>query len=265
MNRPARSPSSGVPLERIRVVLSHTSHPGNIGAAARAMKTMGVSRLVLVNPKRFPDDEAVARAAGADDILAQAQVCTTLDAALADTVWVCAVSARHRNLGPPALPARQAAVDLVARAGTGEVALLFGNETAGLSNAEVQRCRQTVFIPADPGYTSLNLAAAVQLLCYELRLAAFAGSPPVVTRTMPFASPPAVHQDVERFYAHLERVMVASDFLDPERPRRLLPKLRRLFGRTELESDEINILRGLLDAVERKLAGSGRSGSGNAR
>ena len=176
-----------------------------------------------------------------------------------------AVSARHRNLGPPALPARQAAVDLVARAGAGEVALLFGNETAGLSNAEVQRCRQTVFIPADPGYTSLNLAAAVQLLCYELRLAAFASSPPVVTRTIPFASPPAVHQDVERFYAHLERVMVASDFLDPERPRRLLPKLRRLFGRTELESDEINILRGLLDAVERKLAGPGRSGSGKAR
>ena len=99
----------------------------------------------------------------------------------------------------------------------------------------------------------------------ELRLAAFASSPPVVTRTIPFASPPAVHQDVERFYAHLERVMVASDFLDPERPRRLLPKLRRLFGRTELESDEINILRGLLDAVERKLAGPGRSGSGNAR
>ena len=219
------------------------------------MKTMGLARLVLVNPKHFPDAEAVARAVGADDILARAEVCTTLDAALADTVYAYAISARQRSLGPAALPARQAAGDMLARTRTGEVALLFGNETAGLSNAEVQRCQRTVFIPAHPEYTSLNLAAAVQLLCYELRLAAFDGSPPVLTRALPFASPPAANQDVEFFFAHLERVMVGSGFLDPQRPRRLLPKLRRLFGRAELERDEINILRGLLDAVERQLAG----------
>ncbi|MBK7954593.1 MAG: RNA methyltransferase [Candidatus Accumulibacter sp.] len=255
MNRPAGSQTSGSPLARVRVVLSHTSHPGNLGAAARAMKTMGLSRLVLVNPKRFPDDEAVARAAGAEDILAQAEVCCSLDAALADCAFACAVSARHRNLGPPALSARLAASEMLARAGEGEVALLFGNETAGLSNAEVQRCQRTVFIPANPDYSSLNLAAAVQLLCYELRLAAFAGCPPLVTRAVPFASPPASHQEQQLFYEHLERVMVSSGFLDPQRPRRLLPKLRRLFGRAELERDEINILRGLLDALERQLSG----------
>ncbi|WP_300321752.1 RNA methyltransferase [Accumulibacter sp.] len=252
MNRAAGSHSSGSPLDRIRVVLSHPSHPGNIGAAARAMKTMGLSRLSLVNPKCFPDPQAVARAADADDILARAAVCATLDQALAGTVQAYALSARQRNLGPAAMPARAAAAEILASADQGEVALLFGNETAGLSNAEVQRCQRTVFIPANPQYSSLNLASAVQLVCYELRLATFAGRPPVVTRTVPFASPLAPHQDVERFYQHLERVMVSSGFLDPRRPRRLLPKLRRLFARADLEVDEINILRGLLDAVERQ-------------
>lgn len=255
MNQPAGSRSSVSLLDRVRVVLSHTSHPGNIGAAARALKTMGLSRLLLVNPKRFPDDEAVARAAGAEDVLAHAEVFASLDAALGDCVFVCAVSARHRNLGPPPLPARLAAGEILARAGDGEVALLFGNETAGLSNAEVQRCQATVFIPANPDYTSLNLASAVQLLSYELRLAAFDGCPPVRTRAVPFASPPASQHEQQGFYEHLERIMVSSGFLDPQRPRRLLPKLRRLFGRAELERDEINILRGLLDALERQGSG----------
>jgi len=217
------------------------------------MKTMGLSRLTLVNPKRFPDTEAVVRAVGADDILARAVVCDSLDAALADTVFAVAISARHRSLGPEPLQARAAAPELLAQAAIGEVALVFGNETAGLSNAEVQRCQRTVFIPANPEYTSLNLGSAVQLLCYELRLAAFDGCPPVVTKAVPFASPQATNEDIERFYAHLERVMVVTDFLDPRQPKRLLPKLRRLFGRAELERDEINILRGILDAVERKI------------
>lgn len=218
------------------------------------MKTMGLSRLTLVNPKHFPSDEAIARAAGAEDILVNAVVCDSLDAALSGAVFTAALSARHRNLGPAPLPAREAApelLSLLAQTPVGDVALLFGNETAGLSNEEVQRCQRTVFIPANPEYTSLNLGAAVQLLCYELRLAAFDGRPPVVTKAVPFASPLATNDDVERFYAHLERVMVASGFLDPRQPKRLLPKLRRLFGRAELERDEINILRGILDAVER--------------
>lgn len=240
-------------LGRIRIVLSHASHPGNIGAAARSMKTMGLSHLTLVNPKCFPDREASARAAGAEDILAQATVCETLDAALVDTVLAVAVSARHRNLGPEPMPAREAAPGIVAQAESGTVALVFGNETAGLSNTEVQRCQRMVFIPANPDYSSLNLGSAVQLLCYELRLAIFDGTPPVISKAVPFASPIAAHEDVERFYAHLERVMIDTEFLDPRQPRRLLPKLRRLFGRAELERDEINILRGILDAVERKI------------
>ncbi|MCM8595040.1 RNA methyltransferase [Accumulibacter sp.] len=237
---------------RVRIVLSRTSHPGNIGAAARAMKTMGLSRLVLVDPRSFPDDEATARAAGADDILASARVCQTLDDALANTVFACAVSARIRHLGPPAIDARAAASEILEMTGDGEVALLFGNETSGLSNVEVQRCARMAFIPANPEYSSLNLASAVQLLCYELRLAAFAGHPPRAERTVPFASPRATAQEVEGFHEHLERVMIGSGFLDPRRPGQLLPKLRRLFARAGLERDEVNILRGVFDAVERR-------------
>jgi tRNA/rRNA methyltransferase len=240
-------------LARVRIVLSHTSHPGNIGAAARAMKTMGVSQLTLVNPKRFPHNEAIARAAGAEDILVNAQVCNSLDEALADTVLALAISARHRNLGPEPMSARAAAPEMLTLADKGVVALVFGNETSGLSNDEVQRCQRTVFIPASPDYTSLNLGAAVQILCYELRLAAFGGSPPVLTKTVPFASPLATNEDTERFYTHLESVMVATGFLDPRQPKRLMPKLRRLFGRSDLERDEINILRGILDAVDKKI------------
>ena len=246
-------------LGRVRIVLSHTSHPGNIGAAARAMKTMGLSRLVLVNPKRFPDPEAVSRAVGADDVLDRAVVCSSLDEALSGCVFALAASARHRSLGPEPMQAREAAPVVLSRAAEGDVALVFGNETAGLSNAEVQRCQATAFIPANPEYTSLNLGAAVQLLCYELRLAAFGGRPPVITKTIPFASPLATNDDVERFYAHLERVMIATEFLDPTQPKRLMPKLRRLFGRSELERDEINILRGVLDAVEKRIGKADRS------
>ena len=217
------------------------------------MKTMGISRLTLVNPKCFPHDEAIARSAGAEDVLAGASVCETLDEALTGCVFAVAISARHRNLGPKPSQAREAAPAILNLALGGDVALVFGNETSGLSNDEVQRCQRTVFIPSNPEYASLNLGAAVQLLCYEMRMAAFAGQPPVVTKAVPFASPLATNDDIERFYAHLERVMVTTEFLDPELPKRLLPKLRRLFGRAELERDEINILRGILDAVEKKI------------
>ena len=257
MNQPSASHSQPADLhktlDRVRIVLSHTSHPGNIGAAARAMKTMGLSCLALVNPKSFPDPEAVSRAVGADDILERAMVCSSLDEALSGCIYAVAASARHRSLGPAPMQARESGPVVLERALEGDVALVFGNETAGLSNEEVQRCQATVFIPANPEYTSLNLGAAVQLLCYELRLAAFIGRPPVVTKTVPFASPLATNDDVERFYAHLERVMIATEFLDPAQPKRLMPKLRRLFGRAELERDEINILRGILDAVEKKI------------
>jgi tRNA/rRNA methyltransferase len=248
-------------LSRLRIVLSNPSHPGNIGAAARAMKTMGFSRLYLVRPKKFPDPEAVARAAGADDVLLRAVVCETLDEALSGVVFAAALSARHRNLGPECLQAREAASLILEKSEAGksdacdtcDVALVFGNESAGLSNEELQRCQRAVFIPANPDYSSLNLGAAVQLMCYELRLAAYGGRPPEVTRAVPFSSPPASGDDIERFYAHLERVMIRTGFLDPEQPKRLMSKIRRLYGRAALERDEINILRGMLDAVEKRV------------
>lgn len=238
-------------LARITIVLSRTSHPGNIGSAARAMKTMGLSHLTLVAPRSFPDPEAVTLASGAGDVLEAARVVPSLDAALAGSVYSLAVSARTRDLGPPPRLARAGAADLLARAEAGEsVALVFGNETAGLSNEEVQRCHGTVMIAANPEYSSLNLAAAVQVLAYELRLAAFAEAPPQPGRTTPFSSPPATHQEQEGFYGHLEQVMHDSGFLDPTQPRRLMPKLRRLFCRAGLERDEVNILRGILTAVQ---------------
>lgn len=238
-------------LASISIVLSRTSHPGNIGSAARAMKTMGLSRLVLVGPKLFPHPEAETLASGAVDILAGAKVVDTLDEALSGTVFSLAVSARSRDLGPAPLFAREGAGELLSHAGSGkEVALVFGNETSGLSNEELQRCNGAVMIGANPEYSSLNLAAAVQVLCYELRVGAFSGLPRGDAKATPFFSPPATHEEQEGFYRHLERVMVASGFLHPERPRRLMPKLRRLFTRARLEKDEVNILRGILTAVE---------------
>lgn len=220
------------------------------------MKTMGLTRLYLVSPLCEPNDEAVALASGADDVLAAAIRCATLDEALAGTVFTVALSARRRNIGPEPLQARQAALEIAARAGGedgGEVALVFGNETSGLSNEEAQRCDRLAAIPANPGYSSLNLAAAVQVFSYELRMAAFADTPPEVTLAVPFFSPTATRDEIEGFFTHLERVMVNTGFHDPAQPKRLLPKLRRLFGRTALEKDEVNILRGILSAVEQNL------------
>jgi tRNA/rRNA methyltransferase len=248
-------------LGRVRVVLCNTSHPGNIGAAARAMKTMGLTRLTLVNPKQFPDVEATARASGAADVLENARVVATLDEALEGTILAAALSARQRDLGPIPQPARQAVPELLQWAAQGEIALVFGGETSGLTNAEVERCQRLVTIPVNPEYSSLNLGAAVQVLCYELRQAAFADAPPVSSVATPFATPPASHEEVEGFYAHLERLMTATGFLNPNSPRRLMPKLRRLFGRASLEKDEINILRGIIAAAETPLPGAkGRAG-----
>lgn len=247
-------------LDRIRIVLCRPSHPGNIGAVARAMKNMGISRLRLVAPKQFPDAEADARAAGATDVLESARVCGSLDAALAGASLVVALSARPRDLGPQPQGVREAVGGLLAAAGHGEVALVFGNETTGLSNDELQRCHAAVTIPANPEFSSLNLGAAVQVLCYELRMAAFGGMPPEAVSATPFASPSATHDEVEGFYGHLEQVMTASGFFNPAQPGRLLPKLRRLFGRIRLERDEVNILRGILAATQSRTR-HGRKGS----
>jgi tRNA/rRNA methyltransferase len=235
-------------MQHVRIVLSHTSHPGNIGAAARAMKTMGFSRLVLVNPKVMPEAQAEAMACGADDVLAAAQVCSSLAEALSGTVLAMAMTARRRELATEPLWARAGVAELAGVAMHGEVALVFGNETAGLSNEELSQCGRWALIPANPNYSSLNLAAAVQLVCYELRLAMLGVAP---TPTVAGAGATAMHEEVDGLMAHLEAAAITSGFLDPERPGRLMLRLRRLFARAGLEREEVNMLRGLLASFER--------------
>ncbi|BAN35080.1 RNA methyltransferase TrmH [Sulfuricella denitrificans skB26] len=234
-------------LNNIRIVLSHTSHPGNIGAAARAMKTMGLERLYLVNPKSFPDPVADARAAGAVDVLENAQVCATLDEALAGTVLAVAVTARRRDLSHEMLSAHQVASRMLDLAVQGDVALLFGTEMSGLSNAELDKCQMLATIPANPEFTSLNLASAVQILVYELRMAYLGATETLPAKAMEAAS----FEDVERFYQHLEQTMVDTGFLDPACPGRLMQRLRRLFARARPEKEEVSILRGILTSVEK--------------
>ncbi|MDD5241218.1 MAG: TrmJ/YjtD family RNA methyltransferase [Sulfuricella sp.] len=234
-------------LNKIRIVLSHTSHPGNIGAAARAMKTMGLERLYLVNPKSFPDPTADSRAAGAVDVLQNAQVCTTLDEALAGTVLAVAVTARRRDLSHEMLPAREASCRMLELAAQGEVALLFGTEMSGLSNAELDRCQLLATIPANPEFSSLNLGSAVQLLAYELRMAFLGEVEMPGAKTFEAAS----FEDVERFYQHLEQVIVDTTFLDPANPGRLMQRVRRLFARARMEKEEVSILRGILTSVDK--------------
>ena len=240
MNRP-------LALDRIRVVLSRTSHPGNIGAAARAMKNMGLRDLWLVAPESFPDEVATARASGAADLLESARVVGTLQEALADTVFSAALTARRRELSLPRMQARDAARELVARSSDGIVALVFGNETSGMTNEEVSLCSLPVTIPTDPDFSSLNLGAAVQVLSYELRMAALgeAAAAPADVQ-----AEPATHADFEGFMTHLERIVTASGFHDPANPKRLLPRMRRLFNRVRLEKEEVAILRGMLTTFE---------------
>ncbi|MBS4096124.1 MAG: RNA methyltransferase [Sulfuricella sp.] len=231
-------------LDRVRVVLSHPSHPGNIGAAARAMKTMGLSRLYLVNPRRFPDPEAVTRSSGAADVLENATVCGSLEEALGGTVLAAALTSRRRDLSLPPLTLREAAPKLLAEAQDHEVAVVFGAETSGLTNAELDCCQMLLSIPANPEYASLNLAAAVQVVTYELRTATASEAPPTETGNL------ATLEEIEGFYGHLEEVMIAASFLDPASPKRLMHRLRRLYARTRLEREEVNILRGILKSLD---------------
>ncbi|SEP31975.1 RNA methyltransferase [Nitrosovibrio sp. Nv6] len=242
------------PLDNVRVVLSHTSHPGNIGAAARAMKTMGLASLYLVNPKFFPDKEAERRAAGAWDVLNKARVCADLDEALSGTILAAAVTARPRDLSHEVFDARRGAMELLEQARQNPVALVFGTEMSGLTTLEVSKCQIVVHIPANPAYSSLNLASAVQLMSYELRMAmpeageAGAFSPRVGT-----AGVAAGFDEIELLCHHLERVAVSSGFLDPREPKRLMQRIRRLFARARLEKEEVNILRGILGACEKRM------------
>ena len=233
------------PLANVRIVLCETSHPGNIGAAARAMKTMGVTTLHLVNPRRFPDPEALWRASRANDVLERASVDDSLDAALHGVAFAVACTARTRDVAVPAMDAREAAARVIAVAHSQPVALVFGNETYGLTTEEVNKCNVLASIPANPEYSSLNLGAAVQVFAYELRMAAGHSAP---TEAVPER---ATHEQVEGFYDHLERAMAETGFLDPEHPKKLMPRVRRLFARAALEPDEVNILRGIVKAMSK--------------
>lgn len=235
-------------ISNIRIVLVGTTHPGNIGATARAMKTMGLSRLYLVQPKRFPCAEATARASGADDILVAAQVCETLPEALSGAGLVIATTARERTLSWPLMEPRQMANTLITQAAGNECAIVFGREHSGLSNQELHFCHAAVTIPSADDYSSLNLAAAVQIIAYEIRLAWMRSGEAEVCKT---PAPLATSEQMESFYTHLEQTMMAIDFFNPEKPKQLLRRLRRLFNRAGLEHTEVQILRGLLTAVQK--------------
>jgi tRNA/rRNA methyltransferase len=250
------SPSAGTPtqpaaLARVRIVLSHTTKPGNIGAAARALKTMGLHRLILVRPTDFPHREATFMAAGAADMLERVEVCDDLDTALRGCTLAIALSARRRDLSPIVLDMREAAREAVAEAAAGgEVAFVLGTEVSGLSNDEVLRCQRVARIGTSAQFSSLNLAAAVQVVAYEARYAALGAGLYSAERT-----PAATHEEMEHFFAHLQSSLARTAFLDTGNPRRIMERLRRLFGRARLESQEINVLRGMLNAWDEAFEG----------
>ena len=228
----------------IRIVLVGTTHPGNIGAVARAMKNMGLTDLALVDPRYFPDKEATARASGAEDLLERATVVETLGEAIADCVYVAGASARSRAINWPCLDARDCAARLLDESRQGSVAAVFGPEKSGLSNSDLDHCDTLLTIPTNPEFSSLNLAMAVQVVTYEIRAA---GKAPEYEADAPLAT----SGDMERFYEHLQRVLTELEFLDPDNPRHLMRRLRRLFIRARPDQNEVNILRGILAAVER--------------
>lgn len=249
-------------LDSVRVVLVDTSHPGNIGAVARAMWNMGLERLSLVRPKQFPSAEATARAAGADALLYQADVHESLQQALADCTWVVGTSVRSRRLELPSLTPRTFAARAVQEASRGQVALVFGREQSGLSNLELDSCQALASIAANADFASLNLAAAVQVFAYELRLAfsdGVHGSEAAPQANDLAAIAPATSAELEGFYAHLEQTLTQIGYYDPQAPKLLMRRLRRLYARARLDQAELNILRGILAATRRA---AGQSGQG---
>lgn len=239
-------------LDNVRIVLVETSHTGNMGSTARAMKTMGLTNLYLVNPLVKPDSQAIALAAGASDIIGNASIVDTLDDALAGCRLVVGTSARSRTLQWPMLEPRECGVKMTQEAAQSPVALVFGRERVGLTNEELQKCHYHVAIPANPDYSSLNLAMAVQILAYEIRVAWLdqqaASQGEVSAAELEDRYPPA--ENLERFYQHLENVLLNIGFIRAAHPGQVMNKLRRLINRSRPESQELNILRGILSAIE---------------
>lgn len=231
-------------LSNFKVVLVETSHPGNIGAVARAMKNMGMDQLRLVTPKLFPHADATARASGADDVLRAAQGYESLQGAIADCQVVLGASARDRTISWPSVTVRECAEKWVGEVGKDNIALVFGRENSGLKNHELDLCHYLLRIPCNPEYSSLNLAAAVQVTCYELFVAS--GREYVSTIGDRGEEPLATAQQMEAFYQHLHQTMADIGFLQPERSKSIMRRLRRIFNRTQLDTKELDILRGIL-------------------
>ena len=245
-------------LDNIRIVLVNTSHPGNIGGVARAMKNMGLSRLYLVEPRQFPHEEADWRAASAGDVLQSAVVTPTLEEAIGDCQFVVGTSARERRIPWPLLDPRQCAQRMASASSQQQVAVLFGREDRGLTNEELKLCNLHLHVPTAEAYSSLNLAMAVQIVCYELRMLQ---AQPALPRSeddqwdTPFTSV----ENMERFYVHLEQTLTDIEFLDPAAPRQLMSRLRRLYSRVRLDEMELNILRGILTETQKWVARAGKS------
>ncbi|RJX71776.1 tRNA (cytosine(32)/uridine(32)-2'-O)-methyltransferase TrmJ [Vibrio sinensis] len=236
-------------LNNVKVVLVGTSHSGNIGSAARAMKVMGLTNMVLVDPQCTVDDQAIALAAGAGDIAQNANIVSTLQEAVADCALVVGSSARSRTLDWPMLEPRECGEMFVSEGQTSQVALVFGRERTGLTNDELQTCNYHVCIPANPEYSSLNLAMAVQLLGYEIRAAFLQHEASKHSQAEELEYPR--HKELEMFFEHLEKVLINTQFISQEQPGKVMNKLRRLFNRARPEAQELNILRGVLTAVEK--------------
>ncbi|EKK4002864.1 tRNA (cytosine(32)/uridine(32)-2'-O)-methyltransferase TrmJ [Cronobacter sakazakii] len=237
-------------LQNIRIVLVETSHTGNMGSVARAMKTMGLTNLWLVNPLVKPDSQAIALAAGASDVIGNASIVDTLDEALAGCSLVVGTSARSRTLPWPMLDPRECGLKSVSEATHAPVAIVFGRERVGLTNDELQKCHYHVAIAANPEYSSLNLAMAVQVIAYEVRMAWLATQDAQTPAPGEEETPYPLVDDLERFYGHLEQVLLSTGFIRPNHPGQVMNKLRRLFTRARPESQELNILRGMLASIE---------------
>ena len=230
-------------LANIRIVLVETSHPGNIGAVARAMKNMCLTELYLVEPKIFPSAEATSRASGADDILAQAVVCDSLQEAVADCEIIIGASARTRSISVPELSPRECAENLAVEAQTKKIAILFGRENSGLKNHELDLCQSLLSIPSNAEYSSLNIAAAVQVVCYELMVASNIDVPKVDKE---LEAPLASSAQMESFFEHLYQTLDEIGFLNPEKSTSIMRRLRRIYHRANLDTKELDILRGIL-------------------
>lgn len=236
----------------VRFVLVNTSQPGNIGGAARAIKNMGFSDLVLVQPEIFPSDRARWRAAGAGDVLKQARVVDSFAEAISDCQLVIGTSARERRIPWPLVNPRICADQVAEEAVGRKIALVFGREDSGLTNEELQRCNLHVHIPTNPDYSSLNLCAAVQVLSYEVRMSLLASSGELKEVEQEWDEPPATSEELENFIQHLEQSMIDSGFLDPETPRQTMTRMRRMFSRIRPDQSEVAILRGLLSSFGKK-------------